>query len=269
MLAFATPKQFCVRTILEKKRSLSSYALWQSKFMKLQYLGDARDAFKWDVLHWICTKSSPHFDELVFVPMLTPDIEKSKEGQTPHQWFACRDFIRPFVASLQHEPRSLERISTLGSAEHNAPAFRVSLFAPADHIGAGNQRTQYWASFEPEKHENAVVFFDPDNGFETKTQHATKWVRHLELKDFLSRLPKTSVAVVYQHRPHRKWVDLFADLKDSLSYAHTAVAAHEGNLAFVAVAGNASAGRRIIDAIKSYADEHPVVCHTVLRGDPV
>ena len=234
--------------------------------MKLQYLGDARDAFKWDLLHWMCTKSSPHFDELAFVPMLTPDIEKSNEGQTPHQWFECRDFIRPFVASLKKEPRSLERITTLGSSEKNAPSFRVSLFAPSEYIGSGNQRAKYWASFEPEKYENAVVFFDPDIGLETKTQHGTKWVRHLELKHFLSRLPKTSVAVVYQHRPHRKWVDLFADLKDSLSYAHTAVAAHEGNLAFVAMASNASAGRQIFATMKSYTDEHPVVCHTVLRG---
>jgi hypothetical protein len=27
--------------------------------MKLQYLGDARDAFKWDLLHWICTRAEP------------------------------------------------------------------------------------------------------------------------------------------------------------------------------------------------------------------
>jgi len=235
--------------------------------MKLQYLGDARDAFKWDLLHWICTKSSPRFDEMVFVPMLTPDIEKSNEGQTPHQQFECRGFIRPFLDSLKKEPRSLKYISALGAIEQNAPSFHVSLFAPTKHIGSGNQRAEYWAGFEPEKFENAVVFFDPDNGFETQTQHGTKWVRHSELKHFLSRLPKTSVTVVYQHRPRRKWNDLFSDLKDNLSYAHTAVVAYEGNLAFVAIAGNESAGKRIFAAIKGYANEHHVVCHTVLRGD--
>jgi len=49
-------------------------------------------------------------------------------------------------------------------------------------------------------------------------------------------------------------------------YAHTVVAAHEGNLAFVAIAGNESAGGRIFNAIESYANEHPVVYHTVLRS---
>ena len=240
---------------------------WRWAFMKLQYLGDARDAFKWDLLHWICTKSLPQFDELAFVTMLTPDIEKSNEGQTPHQWFECRDFIRPFVASLKEEPRSLERITALGSAEQNAASFRVSLFAPSKYIGSVNQRANYWAGLEPEKFENAVVFFDPDNGFETKTQHGSKWLRHSELKHFLSRLPNTSVAVVYQHRPRQKWNDLFSDLKDNLSYAHTAVAAYEGNLAFVAMAGNESAGKRIFAAIKGYANEHRVVRHTALRGN--
>jgi hypothetical protein len=199
--------------------------------------------------------------------MLTPDIENLNEGQTPHQWFECRLFIRPFVASLKKEPRSLERITALGSAEHNAPSFRVSVFTPFEYIGSGNQRANYWTGLDPNKLENAIVFFDPDNGFETKTQHGTKWVRHLELKHLLSRLPKSSVAVVYQHRPRRKWVDVFADLKNSLGYAHTAVAAHEGNLAFVAMAGDAPAGRRIFAAIESYANEHRVVRHPVLRGN--
>lgn len=235
--------------------------------MKLQYLGDSRDAFKWDLLHWICTKSSPHFDELAFVSMLTPDIEKSTEGQTPHQWFESREFIRPFVASLKNEPRSLERIVALGAAEKNLPPFHVSLFSPSEYICAGKLRTNYWNSFEPEKFENAVVFFDPDNGFETKTQHGTKWIRHAEMKGFLSRLPKSSVAVVYQHCPRRKWVELFTEFKDNLGYAHTAIAAHESNLAFVAMASNASTGRRVLAAIKCYADEHPLVYHTVLRGN--
>lgn len=235
--------------------------------MKLRYLGDARDAFKWDLLHWICVKSSPHFDELAFVPMLTPEIGKSKDGQTPHEWFECRDFVRRFVISLKKQPRSLKRILALGSADPNTLSFRVSLFAPTRFVSSGKQRVEYWAGFEPEKLENTVVFIDPDNGFETKTQHGTKWVRHSELKHLLSRLPKTSVTVVYQHRPHRKWADIFADLRNSLDYAHTAVAAYESNLAFVAIAGGVSAGERIFSAIKSYANEHPVVCHTVLRGN--
>jgi len=234
--------------------------------MKLQYLGDARDAFKWDLLHWICTQSSPRFDELLYVPMLTPDVENTNEGKTPDKWFECRAFIRPFVVSLKGEPRSLERISALGSVKQNTLPFYVSLFAPSRYVESGNKRPAYWGGFAPEECENSVVFFDPDNGFETRTQHGTKWIRYTELKHILSLLPKTSVLVVYQHRPRRKWDDVFADIMKRLDYTHTVVVAHEGNLAFVAVAGNASAGRRIIAAVESYANEHAIVRHEVLMN---
>ena len=41
--------------------------------MKLQYLGDSRDAFKWDLLHWLCTRAEPAFALLVFSSLLTAD----------------------------------------------------------------------------------------------------------------------------------------------------------------------------------------------------
>ena len=40
---------------------------------KLQYLGDSRDAFKWDLLHWLCTRAEPAFARLVFSSLLTAD----------------------------------------------------------------------------------------------------------------------------------------------------------------------------------------------------
>ena len=236
--------------------------------MKLQYLGDSRDAFKWDILHWICANSSPCFGELVYVPMLTPDIRNSPQGKTSPLKFDCSNFISKFVSSLRKKPRSLERVKSLGATEQGASPFRVSLFSPYEFIGSGKQRARYWDGFKPEQFENAVVFFDPDNGFETVTCDGTKWVRHSELEDFLSRLPDTSVAVVYQHRPMRKWVEVFADLTVRMGYAHTAIAAYEGNLAFVALANNASAGSRVRAVIENYANaprKHPNVRVAVLR----
>lgn len=232
--------------------------------MKLQYLGDARDAFKWDLLHWICTDAC--FSTLVFVPLLTPDDEGSGEGLIPHHRFKCQDFIRPFLDSLKEEPRSLARISKLG-ALNPEKQFRVHVFAPDRLIGSGSRRGDYWADLDPGKLENSVVFFDPDNGYETKTQRGPKWIEHGELKSLLESLPETSVAVVYQHRPRRTWVEMFADLSNRLSYVHTAVAAHESSLAFIAMAGNKAAGKRIAHSIEQYAKLHPAVSFTpLLRG---
>ncbi len=229
--------------------------------MKLQYLGDARDAFKWDLLHWICTDAS--FSTLVFVPLLTLDDEDSGEGLTPHHRFKCQDFIRPFLDSLKEEPRCLTRISALGKLNHGKQ-FRVRVFAPDKLIGSGNGRSEYWSDLDPSELENAVVFFDPDNGYETKTQRGPKWIEHGELKRFLERLPETSVVVVYQHRPRRTWGEMFADLSNRLGYVHTAVAAHESNLAFIGMAGNDAAGKRIANSMEQYAKLHPAVTFTTL-----
>lgn len=228
--------------------------------MKLQYLGDARDAFKWDILHWICTKSSPRFSSLVFIPMLTPDGENPSEGNIHHSRFECRDFIRPFIESLRQEPRSLDRICELGAAEVKPLQFQTTIFANNKYIERGNSRMDYWKDFRPEAFENSVVFFDPDNGFETRTKKGAKWICHEELNQCLSKLPETSAIVIYQHRPRQTWKDLFASLKDNLHYAHTVIAAYESDIAFVAIAKNESVGNRIENAINAYANNHLDVC---------
>ena len=129
--------------------------------MKLQYLGDARDAFKWDLLHWICTTST--FANLIFVPLLTSDRKDSGDGLTSHYRFKCKDLIRPFLDSLKEEPRSLERISMLGTVDPEKH-FQVSVIAPTRLIGSGSTRRDYWSDFDVSTLENSVLFFDPDNG---------------------------------------------------------------------------------------------------------
>jgi hypothetical protein len=225
--------------------------------MRLQYLGDSRDAFKWDLLHWICTTTS--FTNLVFVPLLTPDEKDSREGLISHHRFHCQGFIRPFLDSLTQEPRSLERIKALGSIDP-AKTFPVQVFAPERHIEAGISRSDYWSGFDCSSFGNSVVFFDPDNGYETKTKHGSKWIRHSELKKLFERLPATSVAIVYQHRPRlRRWLDLFHDLAKEITYVRTSSAVFESDLAFVAMAANETSGNQISEALRRYAENHPVV----------
>jgi hypothetical protein len=198
-----------------------------------------------------------------FVPLLTPDKEGSGEGLTPYHWFKSQDFIYPFLDSLKEEPRSLNRISALGTAGAEKQ-FEVSIFAPDRFIFSGTKRCEYWSDFDPASLGNSIVFFDPDNGFETATQRGPKWVEHAELQNLFTRLPQSSVAVVYQHRPRRQWRDLFADITQKLSYVHTAIAAHDSNLAFVALAESAATGNNIAMVMREYADRHPSVIITAL-----
>jgi hypothetical protein len=213
------------------------------------------------LLHWICTSSS--FTKLVFVPLLTPNDDDQRDGLTLHSRFKCQEFIRPFLNSLKEEPRGLHKIANLGTLD-TLNQFEVFTFAPDRIVYPGNRRNEYWSGFDASTFENSIVFFDPDNGYETKTQHGPKWIRHDELKNLFALLPETSVALVYQHKPHRTWIDLFADLTNQLSYVHSASAVHDSTLAFVAMAGNANAGLRITGALRAYSANHQEVKFSTL-----
>ena len=88
--------------------------------MRVQLLGDGPDAFKWDLVHWLCTRSEPAYSHLLFVPMLRPDERGSREGRKPHEQFNCRPEIRVFLRRLRAE-RSLDAVRGLGSLPRNAP----------------------------------------------------------------------------------------------------------------------------------------------------
>lgn len=81
--------------------------------MKLQYLGDYRDAFKWDLLHWLCSTSNNETTSLLFVPLLTPDDPKPRDGQIPHNRFLARPGVQQFVAGLKNTPHGLGAIVDL------------------------------------------------------------------------------------------------------------------------------------------------------------
>jgi hypothetical protein len=225
--------------------------------MKLQYLGDWRDAFKWDLLHWLCAAGA-EMTSLLFVPLLTPDDLNPRDGQVPHDRFVARPEVQRFVAGLKGNPRGLRAITDLGTLTP-ATTFSVSIHAPDRHVATGRARPEYWHGIDYPS--NSIAFLDPDNGFETKTQKGTKWVRHDEVGSLLAKLPRSSALVVYQHRPRRTWDDVLGDLSQSLRYAGHASATYDSGLAFIIMGRRGSVARRLSDSAMRYAEQHPTVSH--------
>jgi hypothetical protein len=222
--------------------------------VKLQYLGDSRDAFKWDLLHWLCTRAEPPFARLLFIPLLTPDDAVPRDERTPHAWFPCRPLIRPFVAGLATLPRSLERIAALGAIEQGHP-LEVTVAQAHAFVDRDARRASYWDWGHPERYADTLVFLDPDNGFEARTQRGPKWVRHAEVKWLLERLPGSSAVAVYQHRPRmRRWDDLFTDLAARLDYAPNVLAVHEANLASLVRSRARGTAERLARAAIGYSE---------------
>jgi hypothetical protein len=233
--------------------------------MKLQYLGDYRDAFKWDLLHWVCSNATPPFGRLVFVPLLTPDDPTPSDGQIPHHRFVARPFIHAFTESLRDSPRSLGGIARLGR-QPGEYTFEVHVHEPDLHIARNAARAEYWSNLPTTTFAQSIVFLDPDNGFESKTRHGHKWVRHAEVEWLLQTLPSTSAVIVYQHRPrYQPWERVLADVAAATSYAPFACAAHDATLAFIALAGARDTFNRLHGALSTYAAQHARVEYAKIR----
>jgi hypothetical protein len=233
--------------------------------MKLQYLGDANDAFKYDLLHWLCAHARPAYRSLLIVPMLTPDDPTSPDGRKPHAQFPCRPYVRGFLEDLVAGPRDLRRLRALGRLEVSAP-FEVEVFEPERLLCPGSERAAYWEGLEPGQIEDTLVFLDPDNGFEPAASRSNKHVLHEEVQMLVNGLGPRSSLVVYQHHPHQAWSDIFVGLQRSLHYAPYALAAHTSRLAFVILSGSREEYDRVQAAVTSYASDHPMVESTSLRA---
>jgi hypothetical protein len=224
--------------------------------MKLQYLGDSRDAFKWDLLHWLVSETDPPFSKLVVIPMLTPDDEVPHDGKTPAKSFASRPEINNFLEALAKTPRTLERIVDLGALD-SLCQFEVQVHEAYRSIGSGKQREAYWKSFRSEAQENTLVFADPDNGLEPKTKHAEKWLRYDEVRKILEDLPQTSALVVYQHRPQReKWQSALPRIKSQCAFPYHAFSVCESNLAFIVFTTGKETYTHLFACAKCYIKDH-------------
>jgi len=230
--------------------------------MRRQLLGDGPDAFKWDFVHWLCTRSQPVYSNLVFVPMLRPDELESREGRKPHEQFNCRPEIRRFLLRLRAESR-LDVVRGLGSLDPDRP-FEVLIWPPADRYVGTGVRTHYWTGWPLNGLSNALVFVDPDNGFETATRKGHKWVRHAEIEQLLHARGCEGV-VVYQNRPQReRWDNVFAKLCSRLGYATFAATAFNSDIALLMLAGTQDVAIRLDAAASLYSENHSSVCYRVL-----
>jgi hypothetical protein len=230
--------------------------------MKLQYLGDYRDAFKWDLLHWLCTTSDNNAISLLFVPLLTPDDPNPRDGQIPHNRFLARPMVQQFVAGLKNNSRGLGAIVDLGKLDP-VKQFSVSVHAPARYVASGRDRADYWQGIHHQS--RGIVFLDPDNGFETNTRKGAKWVRHDEVRSLLEKLPESSAVVVYQHRPRRTWEEVFGDLAKELRYATHALAVYDSSLAFIIIGNPGAVVCRLSEAAIKYAQQHSSVSYQRLQ----
>ena len=214
--------------------------------MKLQYLGDSKDSFKWDYHDYLANFLK--FSSLKIVFMMTPPDETG-EGRTLPSLFRARKGVIKFCNELRchRDPQTVKLLP--GNTGSN---YSVVLHEPIDL--RKDNRTSYFSGLSSDSRQ--LVFIDPDNGFEPEKSFSEKHIRYAEIKDILSQLSQESVISIFQHFRRITFARDFARIKERLGNCN-ATAVYWDWVMFVAVSKSKEAISMVIDANRNYAERRP------------
>ena len=181
--------------------------------MKLQYLGDSKDAFKWDYLDFLAQRMNVSYMDIV--PMKTPN-DSSGEGKTPPSRFSASDCVQKFCRHLR-ENRSLDELSKLPC--YTGAKYEVRLHKPNIELkNAAQDRSNYFSDIPCEKKGIRILFLDPDIGFQPRVTPNNKHVMYSDVATIWPQITDDSIVCVFQHgrRMHCPFDEHYAEIKAGL-----------------------------------------------------
>lgn len=216
--------------------------------MKLQYLGDSKDGFKWDYHDYLVEALG--YGILNVVLMMTPD-DGGKQGSSKASRYPARPSVIGFCEELK-ESRVLTNIRELPEA--TSSDYVVELHSE-DYLNSHDRRREYFDDFSPA--DDQVVLVDPDNGLEPRKSFSDKHLLFSELDHVLGQLSERSVVSVFQHFRRKPFERDFVEIeKRILSGYSTAVYWH--SLMFVLVTRSKDVLEQLVRVNEFYASERPV-----------
>lgn len=216
--------------------------------MKRQYLGDSKDSFKWDYLHFLV--GALGYGQLQIVWMMTPD-DHGPDGGTPPERFQARPEILKFCNRLKkmRDPGLLVDLPATTSAP-----YEVSLYKPDENL-VKTSRGTYFSDLT--NGSDQVIFLDPDNGFEPERSFNEKHVRYSEVEEILKRVSPASVITVFQHHRRQNFPDDLARIRQRL-YSGNSTAIYWHSLMFVSISSSTDRISRVGEVNREYARNRPV-----------
>jgi len=215
--------------------------------MKLQYLGDSKDSFKWDYHDYLAGELE--LPILKIALMMTPD-DQSKKGKSHPTLFPARKEIIEFCEILRRH-RDIDLIRKL--PEKTNSSYNINLHQGMTCIKNEN-RKEYFSGFSNERQ---LLFLDPDNGFEPEKSFGEEHVLYSDMEHILEQLSEESLVSVFQHSRRKRFVDDFARIKERLGGVY-ATAIYWHSLMFVIVSNSEQVIKKVADANRKYAKNKPV-----------
>ena len=226
--------------------------------MKLQYLGDSKDAFKWDYLDFLASNVGAGY--LDIIPMKTPP-DKSKQGGTSPSRFPTSANVQEFCFHLQKN-RNLNEILKL--PEYTGKKYSIRLHKPNEEFhDHANFRAEYFSNLTSESKRKRVLFLDPDIGFEPEKTVNEKHVRYSDISTIWQQINELTLVCIFQHsrRIYCPFEEHYSEILCALQFVRPlySAALYWGNhLMFVLLAKSSDQIRIARAKNRSYKTGRPV-----------
>lgn len=216
--------------------------------MKLQYLGDSKDSFKWDYHDFLVSELK--YPLLNIALMMTPD-DDGNDGRTQPSLFPASGEVIDFCQYLRKN-RSINSIKTL--PQKTGASYQVALHNNGKYITNEN-RAEYFSDINQAKRQ--LLFLNPDNGFEPENSINEKHVGYNDIISILDQLSSETVVSIFQHHRRISFPIDFSRIRERIKSGYsTAIYWH--SLMFVAIAKSKETIERVRTANKKYAAANPV-----------
>lgn len=232
--------------------------------MKRQYLGDEKDAFKWDYLDFLT--QGLELSVLNIALMMTPD-DDSNHGRTKptgfykkqQQAFSDSRGIVRFCNELREGQRrqgdmTFTLLKGLPESTGAGGKYAVELHKELEDfsaLDAKGERRGYFDDFS--KDDAQVVFLDPDIGFAPSTGPTSAHVTHGEVEHILRSVHDDSVVVVFQHFNRTSFEDCFQNNTRRYPQDQSTAIYWNGRVMLFAFGNSAQIGR-VCDINNRYRD---------------
>lgn len=236
--------------------------------MRRQYLGDEKDAFKWDYHHYLARKLGVDVFRVMF--MLTGnDDERPWEGRSdPRNFKGADERIYSLCEALKFsKTEDWMFLDVLRELPGEDGGYRVQVDRDAERgFCADENRERYFGAFASGGGDE-LIFIDPNTGFEPVAGATCDHVRYDEIEHIASQASPNSLVSVFQGFAYRSFAKHYESIKKKLPFYSAALywnGAGKGGLMFVVVSRSA---KRIAEAAEwngCYEFSRPVV---LLSGD--
>jgi hypothetical protein len=223
--------------------------------MKRQYLGDSKDAFKWDYHDFLATRLGVPTLRIGF--MMTPD-DGSGQGKTEPSDFPARPEILTLCEDLRksRDPGLVKALPVRTGA-----SYQVALHKE-DVTFSKSTRHSYFEGIDGS--ERQLLFLDPDNGFEPEKSCTPKHVSYSELENLLRVVSPDSVISVFHHFRRVSFSDDYASITQQLRTGLT-TALYWRSLMLVTVCRSEAILRTLHTANEEYACTRPATVLLAVR----